>query len=79
MPRNPNRSFFQEVRTMKEVDDFGNPNREALHPAFRRKDSVRVSFKVLAKLNPGYRNGVMTILSQEEREAMQQERAEKQG
>lgn len=59
---------------MKEPDDFGNPNRDALHPAFRRKDSVRVSHRMLEKLNPDYRHGKVICFSEEECKALQEER-----
>ena len=57
---------------MKEADDFGNPNRDALHPAFRRKDSVRIDPKRLSKINPDYRHGPVRHLSIEEYKAAKQ-------
>jgi hypothetical protein len=39
---------------MKKPDDFGNPNRAALHPAFRSKTSIRPTLKRLQMLNSDY-------------------------
>jgi hypothetical protein len=63
---------------MKEADNFGNPNRDALHSAFRRKDSIRLDAKKLAKINPDYDHGPKRHMSVEEYNAAKEREAGKQ-
>lgn len=52
--------------TVERPVDFGNPNKDALHPAFSRKDGVRISNNKMKSINPDAIDGPVKIYTKEE-------------